>query len=92
MYPNPAPLNLIPITLNPQYGLLVYLALAWQTVSISAARSAAVAKRKKKKAADHAAAAGKVEADISDLKHGHSTARSKGDKAKQADAEPKKVK
>ena len=55
---------------TPQLGLLVYVALAWQTMSISHAKAAAVAKRKKKKAAAQKAAAQLAEEDIADLKKG----------------------
>ena len=55
---------------TPQFGLLVYVALAWQTMSISHAKAAAVAKRKKKKAAAQKAAAQKAEEDVADLKKG----------------------
>ena len=72
---------------TPQFGLLVYVALAWQTMSISQAKAAAVAKRKKKKAAAQKAASDKADDDIADLKNG-----AEGEAAAAAKKEPKKDK
>ena len=51
----------------PQFGLLVYVALAWQTMSISHAKAAAVAKRKKKRLRAAEAQKKKAEEDVADL-------------------------
>lgn len=79
---------------TPQLGLLVYVALAWQTMSLSQMRAAAQEKRreKKKKAAEAAQrkAAEKAEGEVENAKKGSSDAAAAG--REQAKKEPKKDK